>query len=184
MREERVALVEREGGELPVSLQAELLSLSRSSLYYRPRPPEAEEVRIKHRIDEVYTACPFYGSRRITVQLQREGMVINRKAVQRHRREMGLVAIYPGPNLSRRNQREQVYPYLLRNLTCSYPNQVWGIDLTYIRMYAGWMYLVAILDWYSRYVERLGARSHPGAAVRADSSAACAQAGSAADLQQ
>jgi putative transposase len=88
----------------------------------------------------------------MTAQLQWEGIVVNRKAVQRHMGEMGIAAIYPGPNLSRRNQQEQVYPYLLRNVTCSYPNHIWDIDITYIRLQAGWMYLVAILDWFSRYV--------------------------------
>lgn len=88
----------------------------------------------------------------MTAQLQREGMGINRKAVQRHMREMGIEAIYPGPNLSRRRLKDQVYPYLLRGLSVAHPNHVWGIDITYIRMQRGWMYLVALLDWYSRYV--------------------------------
>jgi putative transposase len=79
-------------------------------------------------------------------------MDINRKAVQRHMREMGIEAIFPGPNLSRRRLKDQVYPYLLRNVTAAYPNHVWGIDITSIRMQRGWMYLVAMLDWYSRYV--------------------------------
>src|SRR2546429_2126953 len=147
-----MALVERESSSLPLIQQAALLSVSRSSLYYHPREPSAEEIAIKHRIDELYTQCPFYGSRKIEAQLRREGMVINRKTVQRHMREMGIVAIYPGPNLSRRQHKEQVFPYLLRNLTINAPNQVWGIDITYIRMLKGWMYLVAVLDWYSRYV--------------------------------
>jgi putative transposase len=90
-------LVERAEGELPLSLQADLLSLSRSSLYYQPRPPSAEEVRLKHRIDEIYTQSPFYGARKIAVQLQREGMGINRKTVGRYMSEMGIAAIYPGP---------------------------------------------------------------------------------------
>jgi len=121
-------------------------------LYYQPRPPSAEEVRLKHRIDEVYTQSPFYGARKIAVQLQREGMGINRKTVARYMQEMGIAAIYPGPNLSKRNQKEGVYPYLLRHITSAHPNHIWGIDITYIRLHAGWMYLVAILDWYSRYV--------------------------------
>jgi len=121
-------------------------------LYYQPRPPSAEEVRLKHRIDEVYTQCPFYGARKIAAQLQREGMGINRKTVGRYMSEMGIAAIYPGPNLSKRNQKEGVYPYLLRHITSAYPNHIWGIDITYIRLRGGWMYLVAILDWYSRYV--------------------------------
>lgn len=84
--------------------------------------------------------------------LHREGENIHRNTVQKYMREMGLAAIYPGPNLSKRNQQHHVYPYLLRNLTVTQPNHVWGIDITYIRMPKGWMYLVAILDWYSRYV--------------------------------
>jgi putative transposase len=150
--EQRVALVERENRELPVIQQAELLSVSRSSLYYHPREPTVSEIAAKHRIDELYTQCPFYGSRKIEAQLRREGVVINRKTVQRHMREMGIVAIYPGPNLSRRQHKQHVFPYLLRNLTIRAPNHVWGIDITYIRLQKGWMYLVAILDWYSRYV--------------------------------
>ncbi len=121
-------------------------------MYYQPRPPEASEVRLKHRIDEVYTQSPFYGARKIAAQLQREGMGINRKTVARYMQEMGIAAIYPGLNLSKRNQKEGVYPYLLRHITSAYPNHIWGIDITYIRLHAGWMYLVAILDWYSRYV--------------------------------
>ncbi len=151
-REERVALVDRTRSELALSLQADLLSLSRTSLYYQPRPPSAEEVQLKHRIDEIYTRSPFYGARKIAVQLQREGMSINRKTVGRYMREMGIAAIYPGPNLSKRNQKEGVYPYLLRHITSAYPNHIWGIDITYIRLQAGWMYLVAVLDWFSRYV--------------------------------
>lgn len=150
--EQRVALVERDSGELPLTQQAALLGVSRSSLYYQPRDPSASEIAIKHRIDEIYTQCPFYGSRKIEAQLRREGIVINRKTVQRHMREMGIVAIYPGPNLSRRQHKEHVFPYLLRNLPIEAPNQVWGIDITYIRLLKGWMYLVAILDWYSRFV--------------------------------
>ncbi|MBN2258751.1 MAG: IS3 family transposase [Anaerolineaceae bacterium] len=146
-----MTLVEREGAELPLKTQAELLSLNRTSLYYRPVPPSPEEMVIKHRIDEIYTGHPYYGSRKITAVLQRE-RAINRKAVQRHMREMGLAGICPGPNLSKRRLGHQVYPYLLRNLSISYPNHVWGIDITYIRLVGGWLYLVAILDWFSRYV--------------------------------
>ena len=127
-----MALVERAEGELPLNLQADLLSLSRASLYYQPRPPSAEEVRFKHRIDEVYTQCPFYGARKIAAQLQREGMSINRKTVGRYMSEMGIAAIYPGPNLSQRNYREGVYPYLLRHITSAYPNHIWGIDVRHV----------------------------------------------------
>lgn len=114
-------------------------------------PPSPEELYIKRRIDELYTARPFYGSRKITVLLQQE-MAINRKAVQRHMREMGIAGICPGPNTSKLAAEHRVFPYLLRHLTASHPNHIWGIDITYIRLRAGWLYLVAALDWYSRYV--------------------------------
>lgn len=150
-RDERLALVERDG-DLPLSVQAELLGVSRSSLYYRPLAPSAEEVRLKHRIDEIYTANPFYGSRRITAQLRREAFVANRKAVQRHMRAMGIAAIGPKPNLSRPNSAHRVFPYLLAEVSAAYPNHIWGIDITYVRLVRGWLYLVAVLDWFSRFV--------------------------------
>ena len=144
--------MERERSDLPLAVQADLLSLSRASLYYHPRAASLEEVAITHRIDALYTQCPFYGSRRITAQMRRDGSVINRKAVQRHMREMGIAGIAPGPNLSRRDTEHRVYPYLLRDVPAAYPNHVWGIDVTYVRLRTSWLYLVAVLDWYSRYV--------------------------------
>jgi putative transposase len=151
-RDQRTELIEREERELPLSIQAELLEISRASLYYRPLPARPEEVALKHRIDEIYTQWPFYGSRKVAVLLQREGQSVNRKAVQRHMREMGIAGICPGPSLSRRNREDSVYPYLLRNLKVERPDHVWGIDITYVRLTGGWVYLVAVLDWYSRYV--------------------------------
>ncbi len=151
-RDERVALLERGSGELALSVQAELLGVSRSSLYYRPVAPSVEEIALKHRIDAIFTAHPFYGSRRITAQLRREEFLVNRKAVQRHMHEMGIVAIGPKPNLSRPVSEHRVFPYLLGDIVASSPNHIWGIDLTYIRLAKGWMYLVAILDWFSRFV--------------------------------
>jgi putative transposase len=151
-RDQRVALIEWNREELAVSTQAELLSLNRSSLYYQPVPPSKEEIALKHRIDQISTAYPFYGYRKITKQLQLEGMQVNHKAVARHMREMGLEAVYPGPNLSKRAHQAGIYPYLLKNISASTPNHIWGIDITYIRLSKGWMYLVAVLDWYSRYV--------------------------------
>jgi putative transposase len=145
-------MVEREGGDLPLSVQSDLLSLNRASLYYCRVSPSPEEIALKHRIDEIYTERPFYGSRKIAAVLKREGREVNRKAVQRHMREMGIAASCPGPNLSRRNADHSVYPYLLRDRTVKQANEVWGIDITYIRLETGWMYLVAILDWHSRYV--------------------------------
>jgi putative transposase len=151
-RDARVALIEWNREELAVSTQAELLSLNRSSLYYQPVPPSEEEIALKHRIDQMYTESPFYGYRKITKQLQLEGMQVNHKAVARHMREMGLEAVYPGPNLSKRAHQAGIYPYLLKNIVANTPNHIWGIDITYIRLSKGWMYLVAVLDWYSRYV--------------------------------
>jgi putative transposase len=114
--------------------------------------PPPKEVALKHRIDAIYTERPFYGVRRITAQLRREGVVVNHKAVARHMREMGLAALAPGPNLSKRAHKASIYPYLLRDVTAGRPNHIWGIDITYIRLRDGWMYLVAILDWFSRYI--------------------------------
>ena len=132
--------------------QAQLVGVSRSSLYYTKAGPSEREIRLKHHIDRIYTEYPFYGSRRIAFQLAQEGHSVNRRTVQRYMREMGLEAIAPGPNLSKRNLAHKIYPYLLRGVTASYPNHVWGIDITYLPLRKGWAYLVAVLDWYSRYV--------------------------------
>jgi len=145
-------MLERERSELPLATQTELLSLSRSSVYYEPVGPSAKEIAIKRRIDEIYTQHPIYGSRRMTAVLVREGWSISRPTVQRDMREMGIAGIAPGPNTSQPSPDHKVYPYLLRHLGICRPNQVWGIDITYIRLRAGWMFLVAILDWFSRFV--------------------------------
>jgi putative transposase len=145
-------MLEWDRAELPLTVQAELLSLNRTSLYYKPVPPSSEEIRLKHRIDEIYTQYPFMGSRRIAAMLHRESETIHRNTVQVYMRDMGLTAIHPGPNLSKRNLQHRMYPYLLRGLHIRNPNQVFGIDITYIRLRQGWMYLVAVLDWFSRFV--------------------------------
>ena len=132
---------------MPLRTQAALLSLNRSSLYYVPVPPSPDEVAIKHRIDEIYTERPFYGVRRMTAQLRREGLLINHKAVERHMREMGVAGVGPGPTLSKTAPGHPVYPYFLRGMTAQRPNQGWGIDITYIRFTQGWVYLVVVLDW-------------------------------------
>jgi putative transposase len=161
-RDEVLALFDREDREtqtagLSVRAQAALLGLSRNRFYYQPLPPSAQELAIKRRIDEIYTAHPFYGIRRICAQLRTEGVLINHKAVARHMREMGLAGIAPGPSTSRGGGRasDSKYPYLLRGVVAQYPNHVWGVDITYIRLsesWGSWLYLVAVLDWYSRYV--------------------------------
>ena len=150
-RAERMKLIDRQHPELSLKAQAELLGLSRASLYYKPLAASPREVTIKHRIDEIYTQWPFYGSRRIQVVLSRE-MNISRRSVQKYMREMGISGICPGPNLSKRRLEHKIYPYLLRNAKIEYPNHVWGIDITYIRLRGSWMYLVAVLDWFSRFV--------------------------------
>jgi putative transposase len=138
--------------ELPLTAQADILSLNRSSLYYKPAPPSPEEIRLKHRIDEIYTQYPFLGSRRIAAILNREEVKVHRNTVQKYMQEMGLAAIYPGPNLSKRNLQHRIYPYLLRGLAIAKPDHVWSVDITYIRMKHGWMYLYAVMDWFSRYI--------------------------------
>jgi putative transposase len=109
-------------------------------------------VALKHRVDELYTAHPCYGSRRLAVVLRQDGLVVSRKAVQRHMREMGIWGITPGPHTSQPTPAQPVYPYLLRSVPSAHPDHVWGVDITYIRMLAGWLYLAATRDWYSRYV--------------------------------
>lgn len=145
-------MVDWKDPELPISGQAKLLGLNRSSLYYKPVQPSQEEVAIKNRIDEIYTKFPYFGSRRIAEKLKAKGVNINRKRVQRHMHEMGIQAISPGPNLSKRNLQHRIYPYLLKGVTINRPDHVWSIDITYIRMQNNWMYLTAIIDWYSRYI--------------------------------
>jgi putative transposase len=151
-RPERLELLDRPPVELALAPQASLLGLNRTHLYYVPQPPSAEELALKRRIDELFTARPYYGVRKITAQLRKDGCLATHKAVARHMREMGLAAIYPGPNLSKRAHAHAVYPSLLRSVSAQRPNHIWGIDITYIRLHQGWMYLVAILDWYSRYI--------------------------------
>jgi len=130
-----------------------LLTLNRTSLYYKPVPISDEEFYIKRRIDELYTSHPDLGYRRMTVFLRRYyGIIINRKRTRRYMREMGIHGFCPGPNLSKRLHGKYLYPYLLRGLNIDHPNQVWSIDITYCRMRHGFMYLTVIIDWYSRYI--------------------------------
>jgi putative transposase len=144
--------LEAEHGRLTVQRQCQLLGLSRSTAYYQERAESAVNLVLKHRLDELYTAWPFYGSRRMTAHLQQEGHAVNRKRVQGLMREMGLEAIYPKRSLSQPMPGHRIYPYLLRDCTIARPNQVWSTDITYIRLSQGFLYLVAVMDWYSRYV--------------------------------
>jgi putative transposase len=138
---------------LPLKAQAGLLNLSRSSLYYQAVPVSAEEIATKHRIDAIYTDYPFYGSRRIQAVLNHDDQIaISRQRVQRYMREMGIAGICPGPNLSRRDAEHRIYPYLLRGISAAHNDHIWGVDITYIRLTGGWLYLVAVIDWFSRYL--------------------------------
>ena len=141
---------------LSVRRQCELLKINRSSLYYEPKPQDTAKTALKEelmqRIDDWHTKCPYLGSRKILVKLQEEGYDICRKTVRNIMREMAIYAIYPKENLSKRNFKESIVPYLLRNYTVNFPNQVWSIDITYIPMKKGHMYLTAIIDWFSRKV--------------------------------
>lgn len=137
---------------LPVSRQCELLDLPRSTFYHVPKPVTDEELELMALIDRCHLEHPYYGSRRIRDWLKDEGHRVNRKRIQRLMQTMGLVALYPKRNLSLANQAHKVYPYLLRNLPIDRPNQVWATDITYIPMARGFVYLVAIMDWYSRRV--------------------------------
>lgn len=139
--------------DIPVSVQADLLGINRSSLYYKPLPPSDTDLTIKAAIDRIYTNHPEFGYRRVGVWLNKyEGLSINRKAILRHMREMGIQAIYPRQKTSRPNPGNKIYPYLLSGLKITRPDHVWSIDITYIPIRRSWLYLVAILDWYSRYV--------------------------------
>lgn len=132
--------------------QCELLGLPRSSLYYEPAAETRENLRLMRLLDEEYTAHPFLGSRRLTAWLNDQGEAVNRKRVQRLLRLMGLEAIYPKPRTSLPGQGQRVYPYLLRGVEVTRPDQVWSADITYLPMARGFMYLAATIDWYSRYV--------------------------------
>jgi len=144
-------MLEKDSPELSLKMQAELLGISYSSLFYQPVPPSPRELAIKRRIDEEYTAHPFYGSRKLAAVLRPE-MGVSRPTVQAYMREMGIFALVPGPHTSKPAPQHEIYPYLLRHLVADRPNHIWGIDITYIRLQHGWLYLTAILDWYSRYV--------------------------------
>ena len=144
-------MLEKDHSELPLKVQAELLGLSYASLFYKRMAPSVRELAIRRRIDEIYTAHPYYGSRKIAVVLRPE-FGVSRPTIQAYMREMGIFAIVPGPNTSNPAPEHQIYPYLLRRITASHANHIWGIDITYIRLTHSWLYLTAVLDWYSRYV--------------------------------
>ncbi len=137
---------------MSVRHQCRILSLNRSNLYYKQRPESAKNLELMRLLDEQFTCTPFYGTRRMTAHLRKLGHEVNRKRVQNLMRKMGLEAIFPGPNLSKRNMQHKVYPYLLGGLKVTRANQVWSTDITYIPINGGFAYLVAVIDWHTRYV--------------------------------
>jgi putative transposase len=140
------------GHDLPLTRQAELLLLSRSTLYYEPRPVPAAELAIMRRIDELHLDYPFAGSRMLRDLLRGEGIAIGRELVATMMRRMGIEALYRRPNTSKPAEGHRIYPYLLRGLAVERPNQVWAMDITYIPMARGFVYLAAVVDWFSRRV--------------------------------
>ena len=152
-RAERMEQVKREAPALPVTRQCELLALPRSTVYYERQPPvSAEDLMVMRRIDALHLRYPFMGSRRRRDELGKLGHAVNRKRVQRLMRLMGLEALYPRKRTSVPNKAHRLFPYRLRNLVIDRPNQVWAADITYIPMARGFLYLVAVVDWYSRSV--------------------------------
>ena len=149
---ERWEWIDSKEKRLSLKRQCEVLELPRSSWYYQPVPLSQEDVILMNLIDEQYTKLPFYGSRRMVFSLRHLGYAVNRKRIQRLMQEMGIQGIAPGPNTSQRHTGHIIYPYLLRGLTIESPNHVWSADITYIRLLNGFVYLVAIIDWFSRYV--------------------------------
>lgn len=149
--QDRRSLIEQKNAPISVRRQCELLGVNRSSLYYEPIE-SIEDLHLKLLLDEQYTRTPFYGVKRMTAHLRELGFVVNEKRVRRLLREMGLMAIYPKPRLSLGNSEHPRFPYLLKNVRIERVNQVWSTDITYIRLTSGFCYLVAVMDWYSRYV--------------------------------
>ncbi len=145
-------LVEWDHPKLSLRRQCELVGLARSTLYYELAEPSPEDLKLMRLLDEQYLETPFYGSRRMRVHLGAVGYRVNRKRVQRLMRQMGLEALYPKPRTSAPHPEHRIFPYLLRDLKVVRPNQVWCSDITYVPMPRGFMYLVAVMDWYSRYV--------------------------------
>jgi putative transposase len=145
-------MIEPAHPKLSIGRQCALLGLPRASYYHRPAPEPDLNLRLMREIDETYLAHPFFGSRQMTRWLQRQGHAVNRKRVRRLMQLMGLEAIYQKPNLSRANALHRVYPYLLRHLVVDRPNQVWAMDITYVPIQGGFIYLCVVLDWYSRCV--------------------------------
>lgn len=149
---EKIKLVEPENDKLSISDQCALLNLGRSSFYYQRIGVSRDDVYFMGEIDKIYTRHPFYGVPRVTWQLRERGNAINHKKVARLMRLMGIQGVFPKKNLSIPNKNHEIYPYLLKGVTASCPNHVWGVDITFIKLKSSWAYLFAVMDWYSRAV--------------------------------
>lgn len=145
-------LIEPANKQISIGRQCELLGLSRSTYYYEPCPESQENLELMRLLDKQYMDTPYYGIRRMRWFLGQKGYQVNHKKVARLLRLMGLEAVYPKPNLSKANPAHKIYPYLLRGVKIEQVNQVWSTDITYIPMAKGFMYLVAVMDWYSRFI--------------------------------
>jgi putative transposase len=145
-------LVDRSHAEISIRRQCELLGANRSGLYYQPLGESGENLTLMRLLDEQYMRTPFYGSRRMTAWLITQGFGVNRKRVSRLMDVIGIEAVYPKPNLSKPGEGHKIYPYLVRGVEVERVNQVWSTDITYIRMAQGFVYLVAVMDWFSRYI--------------------------------
>lgn len=149
---DKIKLIESSNENIPIIRQCELLGISRSNYYYKPVPINERELLIMGKIDEIYTDFPYYGSPKITHAINKQGIKVNHKMIERLMNKMGLAAIFPKKNTSKSHLNCFKYPYLLKNLAITRINQVWGTDITYIRAHRQWFYLVAIINWYSRFV--------------------------------
>ena len=138
--------------DLPIKQQAEVLGISRSTVYYEPRPISEEDLRLMRRLDELHLNYPFAGSRMLRGLLWQQGLEVGRRHIKTLMRRMGIEAIYRKPNTSKPAPGHKIYPYLLRDMAVTRPNQVWAMDLTYIPMARGFIYLAAVVDWFSRRV--------------------------------
>ena len=149
---DRRALIDRDAPSPSIRRQCALLGVARSSVYRPPRPANDNDLALMRRIDELYTAWPFLGSRRMTALLRAEGQRVNRKRVQRLMRQMGIAALGPKPRTTKPAPGHKIFPYLLRDLVIERPNHVWAADITYVPIGRGYLYMVAIIDWASRAV--------------------------------
>ncbi len=144
--------IDTQDEKISITDQAALLGISRASVYYESKSVDAQTLLVMNRIDEIYTKIPFYGVRRITQQLRNEGIIVNHKKVHGLMQDMGIQGLIPKRNLSRNDTPHIKYPYLLRGVPIMRVNQVWGTDITYIRMRCGFVYLTVFMDWYTRYI--------------------------------